>query len=171
MPSWYCNTIYTVPSTVCSANIFYLSKQESFRRCFGSRFFPDPVRTFFPESGSGLAKYLDPIRKIRIRIGLFFLSLDRDWPNIWIWSGKSGSGSTKKHPKTASTSKTICLSFLEISTLSFLVRFLQNLIKEHHLDPISLLTNGSGSGFLKYGSVSAKNRIHPDPDLDPKHWF
>ena len=92
MPSWYCNTIYTVPSTVCSANIFYLSKQESFRRCFGSRFFPDPVRTFFPESGSGLAKYLDLIRKIRIGIGLFFLlSLDLDWPNIWIWSGKSGS--------------------------------------------------------------------------------
>ena len=40
--------------------------------------------------------------------------------------------------------------------------------QNHHLDPISLLMDGSESVLLKPRSGSAiKTRIHPDPD--PKH--
>ena len=35
----------------------------SFKQCFLDLFFPNPVRTFFPESGSGSAKNPDSIRK------------------------------------------------------------------------------------------------------------
>ena len=46
---------------------------------------------------------------------------------------------------------------LSIPVLSFSVRFLQNQINEHHLDPISLLKQKlDGSGFLKSGSGSEK---------------
>ena len=62
----------------------------------------------------------------------------------------------KKTPKNVSTSKI----FFYISYLAlFLVSFLQNLIKEDHLDSISLLKqklDGSGSGVLKSGSRSAQ---------------
>ena len=74
-----------------------------------------------------------------IQYTAFFLSPDPDWPKIRIQSGNS-----------------------------FSVRFRLNLIKEHYLDPISLLRYGSG--FLKSGYGSAKTTlIHPDPDS--KHRF
>ena len=113
-------------------------------QCFGYGWFcPDPDQTFFPESGSGSVKE----------------------------SGSDPENPDSDPQKTPKNCKDNKQNFIPYFSQSFLVRFLQNLIKEHHLDPISLLTDGSGSGFLKYGSGSAKNRIHPDPDLDPKHWF
>ena len=66
-------------------------------------FFPDPDGTCFPESGSGSDKNPDTIRKIRIH--------------------------GKKCPKTESTGRKIVISYLALSTLSFLVSFLQNLSK------------------------------------------
>ena len=35
----------------------------TYQQCSGSSFFPDPDQNFFSESGSGLAKNPDPIRK------------------------------------------------------------------------------------------------------------
>ena len=48
-----------------------------------------------------------------------------------------------------------------------MVRFIQTLIKKHHLDPISLskqIPDGSGSSFLV--RIGEKTGIHPVP----KHW-
>ena len=54
-------------------------------------------------------------------------------------SGKSGSGSMKKTPENCKYKfKQKNISYLALSTLSFLVRFIQNLSKEHHLDCFSL---------------------------------
>ena len=76
-----------------------------------------------------------------IRIGLF------SWVRIRIGQN-SGSGSMKKCPKTVKRSKKgLQIYHSQVSTLSFLVSFLQNLIKTY-LDPISWLTDGSASGFL-----------------------
>ena len=69
---------------------------------------------------------------VRIWIRLFFLNPDRIGQQIRIRSGKSGFGSMKKHLKTVGTGrKKNCISNLALSTLSFLVRFLQKLNKEH----------------------------------------
>ena len=53
-----------------------------------------------------------------------------------------------------------CITYLLLSTLSFLARFLQNLIKEHHLDPISLLKNLN----LKSKTRTDLGFSSPDPD-------
>ena len=90
----------------------------------------------------------------------FFLSPDPDpdRPKIRIRSGKFRNKiHEKKRPIIERTSlkKLLHISYLALSTLSFLVMFL----KEHNLDPISFLkqnTEGSRSGFLKSGSRSAK---------------
>ena len=73
---------------------------------------------------------------IRIRIRLFFLSPDQDQSKNPDPIRKIQIRIPKKRPKTARTSKK---NFIPYFSQSFLVRFLQNLIKEHHLDPFSLL--------------------------------
>ena len=76
----------------------------------------------------------------RIRINIFYTSPDPDQQKIRI-----ESGTMKKTPKTVSTRTTKKMfesyRYLALSKLPYLfwVRFLQNLIKEHHLVPISLL--------------------------------
>ena len=62
------------------------------------------------------------------------------------------SGSAKKTDPDHVKKKYIIFT---TSNTVFLVMFLQNFIKEN-LDPISLLTDGSGTGFFKPGSGSAK---------------
>ena len=79
-------------------------------------------------------RYFLPVFRIwvifRIRIELFFLCPDRDRPKIRIRSGKILIRIHEKNRyKTVSTSRQICISYLALSTLSFLVRLLQNLIK------------------------------------------
>ena len=57
-----------------------------------------------------------------------------------------------------------CQVFIIFSTLNpiLFVRFRQNLINEHHLDPFSSLKN------LK---CKKNGRIRLDPVPDPKHWI
>ena len=80
----------------------------------------------------------------------FFLSPDQDRPKIRIRSGEILIR-IHEEKKTITVSnvqvKIKLLAFLAPLTLSFLVRFLQNLIKENRLDPYSLFEqklDGSG---------------------------
>ena len=120
----------------------------------GSDFFPESGSDFFPESGSdcfpesGSDFFLCPDQTFSwVRIRLFSWVRIRmfSWVRIRLFP-ESGSdffpesGSAKNARKLKVHVKK-CISFLAFSTLSFLVWFLQNLIKDHHLDPFSLLIN------------------------------
>ena len=100
----------------------------------------DPVfliRTFFPDPDI-----------------TFFLSPDPYRPKIRIQSGIFGSGSMKKNSKTVEQVENfVIFIFSTLNTILFgQVRPKPNL--KRHWDPISLLMDGSGSGFLKSGSWS-----------------
>ena len=91
-------------------------------------FFPDPDRTFFSESGS--AKNPD---RPKIRIQIY-----------------------KKRLKNVSTSrKIVYFIFGTLNTVLF-GQVPPKPSQNHHLNDISLLMDGSVSGFLKSGSGSAK---------------
>ena len=73
----------------------------------------------------------------------FFLS--PDWPKIRMRSGKIRIRIRKKVQKLQQQVEKICISYLAISTLSFF-QVPPKPNQKHHLDPISLLMDGSGSG-------------------------
>ena len=81
-----------------------------------------------------------PVFQIRVllsgsRSDFFSWVRTRIGQKIQTRSGKSGSGSMKKTPENCKYKfKQKNISYLALSTLSFLVRFIQNLSKEHHLD-------------------------------------
>ena len=102
-----------------SESVMDLYFRDLFNQCFGTGFFPDPNRTFFPESGSWSAQNPDPIRKILVRIHEKNVLKLEAHVEIFIYF-------------IFSTLKTVLL-----------VRGLQNLIKEHQLHPIGLLMDGS----------------------------
>ena len=98
-----------------------------------------PDQTYFPVSGSGTAKKSGS---------------DPENPDLDPW---------KKRPKTLKykKKKNVFIIFSTLNPILF-VRFLQNLINEHHLDPFSSLKN------LK---CKKNGRIRLDPVPDPKHWI
>ena len=117
-------------------------------------------------------RYFLPVFRIwvifRIRIELFFLCPDRDRLKIRIRSGKILIRIHEKNRyKTVSTSRQICISYLALSTLSFLVRFLQNLIKT------SFRCHWFVNGRIRIRVfkvrilIGEKTRIHQDPDPKP----
>ena len=78
--------------------------------------------------------YLVPVFRIPVfffksESSFFFLSPDPYWPKIRIRSDIMIKIHEKKRSKTFRTGRTFFISYLALSTLSFLFRFLQNLIK------------------------------------------
>ena len=79
----------------------------------------------------------------------------------------------KISPKTVSTSrKKLYFIFSTLNTVLF-GQVTPKPNQKHHLDPIGLLMDGSGSGFLKSGSGSAKKpgsiRIRKLINTVPEH--
>ena len=112
---------------------------------------------------------------IRIRV---LLSVSGSGSDFFPESGSGGSAKNpdpiRIHEKNAQklsvqVKKMIIFSFLRVSTLSFLVRFLQNLIKGHNLDPIRLLkqkTDGSESAKKPGSGTLLRNSLVSDLSSD-----
>ena len=89
-----------------------------------------------------------PLIKTRIRIRLFSLNPDPNRPKFRIQIHKKTFKDCKDKQKQFFFFLSNTLHTL--STHSCVVRFLQTLIKKHHLDPITLLTDGSGFFYVRF---------------------